>query len=606
MTLDQTTAAAPAAKAPRRSTEATTLGEMFLRSAELFSGPALRWKEGDRWVDMRYPELGRHAREIARGLIALGIERGDRVAILSDTRPEWTLADAGAMCAGAATAPIYQTNSPGECRYVLEHSDARVVFCEDADQLAKVAQVRDDCPALEHVVMLTGEGEGALSMDALRARGYEVPEREVDARAAAVHPEDMASLVYTSGTTGPPKGCVLTHSNWISTMRMYEGQLGLEDHMLIYIFLPLAHSLARTTQMVALDVGGTLAFWQRDAKRVLDDLREVRPTHVPSVPRVFEKIFTAAQAGIAEQPRVKQLVFNWALSTGRRVRRHERSGSSPGRLLQAQQDLADRLALSKVRDLFGGRLSMALTGAAPIGREVLEFFDACGVTVLEGYGMSESTAAGTLNTPKRRRIGTVGRALPGTEVRIAGDGEVLMRGPHVFSGYYKDPAATEEALEPDGWLRTGDLGALDDGYLSITGRKKDIIITSSGKNITPVNIENALKENRWISEAVVYGDAHPYLVALIALDPEELPALAAKLGVDADIEAMASDDRVRSEIQGVVDATNERFARIEQVKRFLVLDRDLSQATGEMTPTMKVKRAVVYERYHDELEGLYA
>ena len=583
-------------------TRPETLGAMFLSVSERYEGPALRWKEGERWVDMSYPTFGLAAREIARGLIALGIERGDRVAILSNTRPEWTLADAGLMCAGAVAAPIYQTNSPEECRYVLEHSDARLVFCEDEDQLAKVAAIRDDCPALETVVMLTGEGPGTITLADLRARGYDVAADQVDARVRGVHPGDMASLVYTSGTTGPPKGCVITHSNWISAMRMYESQLDLKGGMLFYMFLPLAHSLARATQMVALDTGGTLAYWQRDSRRLLDDLRDVRPTHFPSVPRIFEKIFTAATSNASG---ARGLMFRWALATGRRAREREHRGEPAGRLARRAQEVADRVALAKVRGLFGGELQLAVTGAAPIGREVIEFFEACGVILLEGYGLSESTAAGTLNTPAAHRIGTVGRPLPGAEVRIASDGEVLMHGPHVFSGYFKDPGATSEALEPDGWLHTGDLGSIDDGYLSITGRKKDLIITSSGKNIAPSNIENALKESRWISEAVVYGDARPYLVALISLDPDEARVLAERAGVEPEIASMADDPRVRAEIQHEVDAANRRFARIEQVKRFRILDHDLSQAAGELTPTLKVKRRAVYEKYAAEIEELY-
>ena len=583
-------------------TDPETLGGMFLSAFERHTGPALRWKEEGRWADMSYGAFGNVAREIARGLIARGIERGDRVAILSNTRPEWTLADAGIMCAGAVTAPIYQTNSPEECRYVLEHSDARLVFCEDEDQLSKIAGIRDDCPALETVVLLTGEAPGAISLAELRTGGYDIAAEEVDARVHGVHPGDMASLVYTSGTTGPPKGCVLTHANWIATARMYRSQLQLDGRMLVYMFLPLAHSLARGTQMVAVDTGATIAYWQRDSRKLLDDLREVRPTHLPSVPRVFEKVFTAARSD-ASGPRA--LLMRWAVATGRRSRERERSGAPAGRLMRHAQSLADRVVLSRVRGIFGGNLELALTGAAPIGRDVLEFFDACGIPLLEGYGLSESTAAGTLNTPRDYRLGTVGRALPGTEMRIADDGEVLLHGPNVFNGYFKDPDATREVLEADGWLHTGDLGSVDDGYLTITGRKKDIIITSSGKNIAPANIENALKGSRWISEAIVYGDNRPYLVALVGLDTDEAPALAERAGAAPDIASMASDPRVREEIQREVDAVNARFARIEQVKRFVILDHAMSQAGGELTPTMKVRRRAVHERYAGIIEKLY-
>ena len=602
--------------ARERSTHAQTLAEMFHRSARRvadpatgFPGaeaPALRWKERDRWIDLPYRDLGARAERIARGLIALGIERGDRIAILSNTRPEWTIADAGVMCAGAATAPVYHTNSPDECEYVLAHSESRLVFCEDPDQLAKVAQVRERCPQLEHTVLLTGEAAGALTLEQLCAHGDDVDPAAVDERVASVRPSDPATLVYTSGTTGPPKACMLSHANWMETAGLYEQVLDLETPpVVVFMFLPLAHSLARIVQMLTIDVGGTLVYWQRDAQRLLDDIRETSPTHLTSVPRVFEKIFTAASAGVADAPGFKRRLFDWALTTGREVR--DRAPDAVNWRLRLRHAVADRLVLAKVRGLFGTRLRLAMSGAAPIAPEVLRFFDACGVTILEGWGLSESTAAGAINTVREHRIGTVGRALPGVGLRIADDGEILMRGPHIFDGYLKNPEATGEALV-DGWLQTGDTGSLQDGFLTITGRKKDLIITSSGKNISPANIETALKESRWISEALVYGDNRPYLVALITLDPEELPALAAEAGValDADHASVAADPRVRDTIGKAVDEVNGRFARIEQVKRFEILPSDFTQGGGELTPTLKVKRRVVHERYADLLDRLYA
>jgi long-chain acyl-CoA synthetase len=325
------------------------------------------------------------------------------------------------------------------------------------------------------------------------------------------------------------------------------------------------------------------------------------------VPRVFEKVHTKALSGVEEAGRLKRAIFHWALESGRRLREQERRGASPGALLRGRHALADRLVLSKVRGLFGPDIKLALTGAAPIAQDVLEFFDACGVLILEGYGMTETTAAATLNTQERFRFGTVGRALPGSEVSIAPDGEVLMRGPHVFAGYFKNDEATRETFTEDGWLQSGDLGSIDDdGFLRITGRKKDLIITSSGKNISAANLETALREIRWVSQAVVYGDNRSYLVALLTLDQDEAPALAARLGVPPDPASMAGDPRVHAALAQEVEYVNERFARIEQVKRFTVLDRDLTQEDGELTPTMKVKRAVVYREYADAFDALYA
>ena len=580
---------------------ATTLPQLLLEAVERHPGVAMRVRRGDAWQETTFADLGAAAREIASGLISLGVQPGDRVAILGSTRPEWTLADCGALCAGATVVPVYHTNSPEECQYVLAHSAARVLICEDAGQLAKVESVRDRLPALEHAFTML-PADGARSLSDLRTIGD-----PAEVATVAVAPTDAATIVYTSGTTGPPKGCVLTHANLVATMRMYEDRLRdeLRPGVVIFMFLPLAHSLARVVQLVAVDVGATLSFWQGDPKRLLDDVADARPAYFPSVPRVFEKIHARALAAVEESSAVRRRLFGWAIATGARVRDVERRGGEAGPVLRASARVADRLVLSRVRALFGGELRLGLTGAAPIGRDVLDFFDACGVLVLEGYGMTETCAAATLNTPADFRLGTVGRPLPGTEVTIAEDGEVLMRGPHVFGGYHRDDESTRATFD-NGWLRSGDLGQIDaDGFVAITGRKKDLIITSSGKNISPTNLETALSETRWISQAVVYGDNRAYLVALLTIDPDELEALAARAGVPADPARMAADERVHAVVQEAVDEVNRRVARIEQIKRFAVLDHDLSQAGGELTPTMKVKRTTVYERYRTVFEALY-
>jgi long-chain acyl-CoA synthetase len=575
---------------------------LLLRAADYHRGTAVRVRRDGAWLETTFAELRTAAREIAAGLVGLGVRPGDRVAILGSTRPEWTVADCGALCAGATVVPVYHTNSPDECQYVLAHSGARVLICEDAAQLAKVESVRERLPALEHVFLML-PADGARTLSDLRAIA-----EPVDVAAVPVAPADAATIVYTSGTTGPPKGCVLTHANCVATMRMYEERLQEElgPGVVIFMFLPLAHSLARVVQLVALDVGATLSFWQGDPKRLLDDVADARPTYFPSVPRVFEKIHARALAAAEESDPLRRRLFGWAIATGARVRAAERRGDDPGVLLRGGARIADRLVLSRVRELFGGNLRLGLTGAAPIGRDVLDFFDACGVLVLEGYGMTETCAAATLNTPDSFRFGTVGRPLPGSQVAIADDGEVLMRGPHVFGGYHCDEASTRDTFD-SGWLRSGDLGDVDaDGFLAITGRKKDLIITSSGKNISPTNLETALSETRWVSQAVVYGDNRPYLVALLTIDPDELEALAARAGVPADATEMVGDAKVHAVLEEAVDEVNRRVARIEQIKRFTVLDRDLTQSAGELTPTLKVKRATVYERYRPLFEALYA
>ncbi len=585
----------------------TTLGEMLLAAAARHHGVALQYRRDGATVCISYPELGTRVTEIARGLITLGVQPGDRVSIFATTSPEWTLADFGALCAGAALAPVYHTSSAEECAYVLAHSGATAVFCGDAAQAAKVARVREQCPSLRHVIMLDGDADGdAITLAQLRQRGSETPPDAVTSRLAGLDRDDLATLVYTSGTTGPPKGCMLSHANLLDTARMYIDALEINETHALYQFLPLAHVMARVAQAVVLSAGARICYWDGDARRIIDELAELQPTHFPAVPRVYEKIHGAVLGQIQDGPALQRAIFGWALERGKRARARVRDGQTLSTLETLQYRLADRLVLAKVRGVFGHQLQLAMVGAASVAPELLEFFDACGVLVLEGYGLSESCSVATLNTPHALRFGTIGRPLPGTEVAIAPDGEILIRGPQVFCGYYHDPEATQQALTADGWLRTGDLGAIDDdGFVTITGRKKDLIITSNGKNITPVNIESQLRETRYITEAVVFGDNRPYLVAMLTLDRDETAKLAERLGIPADPKTIANDPRVREEVQHEIDAVNAKLARIEQIKRFAILDHDLSQAGGEITPTMKVKRAAVYELHAELFATLY-
>ncbi len=600
-------AATPLPTVAERITGATTLGRMILSASERGEDVALRYPRGEELCSITYRELGEQSRAIARGIIGLGVNAKDVVAILCSTRAEWTVCEAGCVCAGTVVAPIYQTNSPEECLYVLSHSEARLVFCEDAAQVAKVAQIRARCPSLEHVIVIDGHAPGAITLQELRGHGDGVGADEVERRVREVEPDEVATLVYTSGTTGPPKGCMLTHANFLSATAMYRGQLELDDvQPVIYMFLPLAHVLARVAQTVVIDVGGTLVYWAGDPARIADEIARSGLTHFVAVPRIYEKMHTAIVSAVESRGRPARLLFAWALEVGRRARIAQRAGKSLGALSAARLRVADRVGLAKARGLFGPDIKLALVGAAPIDKTLLDFFDACGVLVLEGYGMTESCAAATLNTASAPRFGTVGRALPDSEVMVTDDGEVMLSGPHVFAGYHRDAKATAATLS-EGWLKTGDLGRLSsDGYLTLTGREKDLIITSSGKNISASNIESALRETRWISEAVVYGDRRPYLVCLVVLDPDEAPKLAEQLGIPADLNDMPRDERVHAALQADIDATNERFARVEQIKRFRVLDHELTQAAGELTPTLKVKHSVVYERYAALFDELYA
>jgi len=568
--------------------------------------PAQRYKVGDDWVDASYTELGEAVKEVALGLVDLGIQPGDKVSILAHTRPEWTHACFGILTAGGTLVTIYQTNSPEECQYVLEHSDSRAIFAEDGDQLAKVREVEDRCPQLEHVIVMDAAGADlgdALSLEQLRERGRARDDSEWEARYQAVTPEDICLYIYTSGTTGPPKGCLLSHANYRAITDAVVDQSPMVEGDSSYLFLPLAHAFAILIQFATFELGAALAYWSRDPKMIIADITQVNPSFFPSVPRMFEKIYTLATSNIADKEQLQK-----AVQLGVKVRVMREAGEEVPEELQQAFDQADETLYKNVRGLFGTNIRECVTGAAPIAGDILEFFYACGVPVMEGYGMTETSTSATVNRPEGNnfRFGSVGKPQKDVEVKIAEDGEVLIKGPNIFQGYYKNEDATKETLE-DGWLHTGDLGRLDeDGFLYITGRKKDIIITAGGKNITPANLENGLKQNRWISQAVVIGDRRPYLIALITLDPEEAPALAEELGLeDSSLPALAEDEKVRAEVQKAIDEVNSHVGPVEQIKRFTILDHDLSQETGELTPTLKVKRNVVHEKFADVVDRVY-
>jgi long-chain acyl-CoA synthetase len=569
---------------------------------------AVMYKEdgADEWTSKSYAEIGGMIQGLSLGLMDLGIAKGDKVSILANTRPEWTYFDFAALTAGATVVPIYQTNSPDECQYVLENSDAKAVIVEDAEQLAKIREVRDGCPALEHVILMTGEADDAMSAAELAERGGSHDAAEWEERWSSVTPDDICTFIYTSGTTGPPKGCVISHGNYRSMLDMVLDVGALGDDELTYLYLPLAHSFALLIQFGTVALGATMAYWQRDPLKIMSDLAEVKPTYFPSVPRIFEKIYTAATSAAEKAGGMKKAVFNWAVGVGRRMRATERAGREPGFFLRRQYEVADKQVLSKIRNLFGGRIKLAVSGAAPINPEILRFFDAAGVLIVEGWGMTETSTAATIATAEDFKFGTVGRPFPGCEIKIADDGEILVRGPNIFQGYYKNPEATAETLV-DGWLHTGDIGEIDpEGYVKITGRKKDIIITAGGKNITPANLEAEIKQHPLVSQCVVIGDRRPYLVALVTLDPDEAATFASDHDLPSDPEALASNELVRKSIEEHLEKVNSKFARVEQVKKIAILPHDLSQEGGELTPTMKVKRNVVAEKYAGEIEALYS
>ncbi|MBW6502846.1 long-chain fatty acid--CoA ligase [bacterium] len=591
----------------------TTLHRMFLnRIAE--GGDSVRYMvPGDHgYTPVTYRQAGDAARKIGLGLMGLGLSRGDRVAILSTTRLEWCLADIGSILGGFVTVPIYPSNLPDQVEYILSHSRARAVFVEDESQYNKVAGVRSRLPHLSFVVMMTGAAEGKEGVTTLSGLGERGKEYEsanpgaLEARAEEILPADDLTIIYTSGTTGPPKGVVTRHSNYAFIVTSALEVVHIPKGSMFLQFLPLAHTLGRFEHFLTFDAMAVSSF-ARSIQTVAEDLAAVRPEIMVSVPRLYEKFYARVLAKVEEDGGLKKAIFGLALGVGREASRCRQQGREPRGLLALKNGIADRLVFRKIRERMGGRLRFFISGGAPLAREIAEFLHAIGVLILEGYGLTETCSPTTVNRLERYKFGTVGKALPGTELRIAEDGEILVRGPHVFREYYNDPAATQEAIEPDGWFHTGDIGVLDEeGFLRITDRKKDIIVTSGGKNIAPQNLENLLKNDRYISQAFVYGDRKKYLTALLTLAPEEIVAWAARQGIpERGVEALAKHPEVLQLIRERVDEVNRGLASFEQVKKFAVLETDFSQETGELTPTLKVRRKVVVEKYGRILDEFY-
>jgi long-chain acyl-CoA synthetase len=587
-------------------TGATSVGALIDVGAERHGdAPAIRWKSGDEWHGRSHVELRDVVRGYAEGLIGLGVQPGERVCILANTRPEWTYLAYATWLAGAVVVPIYPTNAPVECEWVAGNSEASIVICENEGQLAKIREVRDRLPDVRTLVLIDGEADDAIGLASVRGDGSQAA--EIDRREAAVAADDPLLIIYTSGTTGPPKGCVLTHGNGLALCDMVEEIGTVKAGDMTYLYLPLAHVFAQLVKVSGLYIGVTITYFGGDTKQIIPELQEVHPDYFASVPRIFEKVYAKATAMLANATPEQLEQFKQAVQLGVQVQEAKVRDQPVTSGVQEAYDQADERIFQHVRAIFGGRLREATTGAAPIAHEILEFFFAAGCAVMEGYGMTETTGVGTTNMRANHKFGTVGRPMPGVDVRIADDGEIEMRGPNIFKGYWRNEEATREVLDEDGWLHTGDLGEVDpEGYLRITGRKKDIIITAGGKNLTPANIENDLKQSPYISQAVMYGDRRPYPVALVTLDLEEIGPWARERGLPEDAASLAAEPQVIELVQGVLDGANSKYAQVEQVKRFTILDHDLALESGELTPTLKVKRNVVYENYADVFDALYS
>ena len=562
-----------------------TIGQLWREAVEAArTNPAYLVEGPDGWREVSWGEAACAVDEIANGLLARGVRKGDAFGILAQTTLEWALFDFALARIGAVGAAIYANSSPKDCGYILEHSDAVGVLVEDEEQRAKVADI-----GLAHVIAFS-------ELDALRADGREHAAAHPGALAEAeaqVGEDDLFTFIYTSGTTGPPKACMIRHRNYYEMagcVDHVEEFAIADDTMLLY--LPLAHNFGRLMHLLGAHTGYTTAFCP-DPLRVAEAIPAVRPTLLPSVPRLYEKVHTGVSAQFEQVRGPRRRLLDWALAVGRRASELRQRGESLPTGLALQHRVADRLVYSKVKKRLGGRLRLGISGGAPLAKEIAEFFHSIDILIVEGWGLTECTTAASVNRPNHFRFGTVGPALPGFEVRTDEDGELLIRSPTVFAGYYKDEEATRGVLDDEGWLRSGDLGAIDeDGFIRITDRKKDILVTAGGKNVAPQNLENALKTVPVISQALVVGDRRPYVAALITVDPSVADGL--------------PQAEVEKRIQKAVDEVNAELSRFEQIKRFVVLPRDFSAEEGEVTPTLKLKRRVCAEHFASEIEQLYS
>ncbi|HCP45757.1 MAG TPA: long-chain fatty acid--CoA ligase [Deltaproteobacteria bacterium] len=587
----------------------TIPARLFAKGKSLPDKPAYHVRKGGAWEATTWSQYADQVRAASRALMGLGLEVGQTTCILGFNRPEWAVFDLATMAVGGAPAGIYTTCSPSEVQYIIAHTEAPVVLVENHDQWSKVKQERERLPALKYVVLMDGaeavDDPMVLTWEAFLARGEAVEAGAVDARLEALDKGALATFIYTSGTTGPPKGVMLSHHNLTWTADCSVGLVDALQTDTSLSYLPLSHIAEQMFTLHVPITTGSSVYFAESIDKVKDNLVEVQPTLLFAVPRIWEKFYAAVSSGLESAPPLRQKIAGWATSVGRRTNELRNQGKEPGGLLGLQYRLANKLVFSKLKPKLGlGNVTVCVSGAAPIAAEIIEFFAGLDIVIREVYGQSEDCGPTTFNSPGKTRFGSVGTPLPGVEVRIADDDEILVRGPNVFMGYYKDEEATADTLI-DGWLHSGDLGKFDAaGFLHITGRKKDIIITAGGKNIAPKNLEAAIKNHAAVGEAVVIGDRRKYLTALVSLDPDAAVAWAEAHGESAT--GLHESEKLRADLDAWIQTMNQEFARVEQIKKFTVLERALSIEDGELTPTMKVKRNVVHAHFADQIEAMYA
>jgi long-chain acyl-CoA synthetase len=587
-----------------------TISQSFVNTIKAYPKDCLLTAKKDgAYVPMSSREVWERVKSIALGLKTMGLKTGDKLIILSENRPDWIMTDFAAQCLGAVTVPIYPTLVSDQIGYIIRDSDARMVVCSNRDLWSKLAVIKPDLPAVSNYVVFDPEGvDGALSLDEVIAAGKAAPggDAEFERMAAAVRPDDLASIIYTSGTTGVPKGVMITHANFVSNFKALRSIVEFTDKDTILSFLPLSHVLERMCTFAFLYVGATIAYAE-SIETVAENLVEARPTIMVSVPRLFDKIYSKVIDQVLAGSGLKKKIFFWALRTGKKrgaakLRKEPVSGA-----LKFQYGLAQKLVFSKILAKTGGRIRFFVSGGAPLSKDIAEFFYAAGLTVIEGYGLTETSPVVACNTVEDPRFGTVGRPVPGVEVRIAPDGEILTRGPNLMKGYYKKEAETREAIV-DGWFHTGDIGHLDDeGFLVITDRKKDLIVTAGGKNVAPQPIENLLRTNPYITNAVVVGGSRKFISALIVPDFERLEGYARASGISfGDRAELVAKPEIQNFVLAEVTRSTPNLAPYERVKKIVLLDRDFDIGMGEITPTLKVRRSVIEQKYKNIIDTMYS
>ena len=572
---------------------------------------ALRAKREGRWTDLGYRELAERVQDLSLGLRELGVRRGDRVAILSENRPEWAITDYACLAARAADVPIYPTLPARQVEYILRDSGAMAAVVSSTAQLGKLLSVRERLPALAHVIALDAgaTAPGVLTFDSVLARGRSARERHPSWReeALTVAPDDLATLIYTSGTTGDPKGVMLSHGNIASNVTTSVDLFSFTAEDECLSFLPLSHIFERMFGHYCMFHAGVVITYAESVDTVPANMLEIRPHLMASVPRLYEKIYARVLDSVRTSSALRKRMFAWGRRVGERWAELTISGEPVPAGLQVQKALADRLVFAKLRKRTGGRIRFFISGGAPLSPDIARFFYAAGLPILEGYGLTETSPVMAVNTFQHHRLGTVGKAIPGVEIRIAADGEIITRGPNVMCGYFNKPEATAEAIDEEGWFHTGDIGTIDaDGFLSITDRKKDLIVTAGGKNIAPQPIENLAKSSKFVATAVMIGDRRPFPVMLVVPNEIQVKGWAEHKGLpDGDLEQLLGLPEVRQKIEREVRMTLRDLAQFEMPKKLLLLPRDFSVEAGELTPTLKVRRRIVEERHRQAIEGLY-